>query len=158
MDFLSPTNIEIFKQLILAMVLGVLLGFERNLAHKSAGMRTFALVSLGAALFTIISQVVYIDFFGRAGFDPSRIASQIVVGIGFLGAGLIIHTESRAKGLTTAAGLWVTAAIGMAVGYRLYVIAIFVTLLTLIVFVGLWAAEHYFMRHVSEHYRKDTED
>lgn len=141
----SSQDILLFEQLALAVFLGMVIGLERTLAGKSAGLRTFALVSLGACLFTIISRIAP-DFLGRAGFDPSRIASQIVVGIGFLGAGLIIHTESKSKGLTTAAGLWVTAAIGMAVGYALYAIAIAATVLTLCIFLVLWVIEHRFVK------------
>lgn len=150
-DFFSAQDILLFEQLALAMFLGMLIGLERTLAGKAAGLRTFALVSLGACLFTIISRIAP-DFFDRAGFDPSRIASQIVVGIGFLGAGLIIHTESKSKGLTTAAGLWVTAAIGMAVGYALYAIALASTALTLCIFLVLWIVEHRFVKEAKHLY------
>lgn len=145
MEIFTQQNIEIFYQLLLAMSLGAAIGAERRLAQKTAGMRTFALVSMGAALFTIISSVAFMDYVGKPGFDPSRIASQIVVGIGFLGAGLIIFQDSKVRGLTTAAGLWVTAAIGMAVGYKLYVIAVFATILTLVVFLFLWLFEQKFL-------------
>lgn len=146
--FFSAENLGIFKQLLLALVLGAMIGAERRLAHKTAGMRTFALVALGSALFTIISVVAFADYAGRPGFDPSRIASQIVVGIGFLGAGLIVLKESKVRGLTTAAGLWVTAAIGMTVGYKLYAIAIFSTILTLLIFLVLWFLEHKYLTRV----------
>ncbi len=135
-------------QLVLAVVLGSLVGFEREIARKTAGIRTFALVALGSALFSIISKYAFKEFWGVPGFDPSRIASQVVVGIGFLGAGLIIFKESRLQGLTTAAGLWVSAAIGMAVGFRLYSIAIFATFLTLAVLWMLWAVEYYVVRKI----------
>ncbi len=141
MDFLSPQVLEIFGQLALATVLGTLIGLERELARKTAGMRTFALVALGSALFTIISLAAFEGFRGTS-FDPSRIASQIVVGIGFIGGGSIIFSQSRVKGLTTAAGLWVSAAIGMAVAYKFYAIAVFTTLLTIFVLVFMWFIEH----------------
>src|SRR3989344_4948720 len=115
-EIFSQQNLEIFGQLLLAVFLGAAIGIERELARKTAGMRTFALVAMGAALFSIISKFAFTEFWGVPGFDPSRIASQVVVGIGFLGAGIIIFKESRLQGLTTAAGLWVSAAIGMAVG------------------------------------------
>ena len=87
MYIFSNDFIQVFGQLALAMFLGTIIGAERRLAHKMAGMRTFALVCMGAALFTIISEIAFSEFVGKPGFDPSRIASQIVVGIGFLGAG-----------------------------------------------------------------------
>lgn len=159
LDF-SPEQILVFKQLILATTLGGIIGIERRLAHKTAGMRTFALVCMGAALFTIISVVSFQDFLGKPGFDPSRIASQIVVGIGFLGAGLIVfkQRESKVKGLTTAAGLWVTAAIGMAVGYKLFSIAIFATVLTFLVFLLMWFIEFKIVDKIPFHYRGEGEE
>lgn len=134
-------NYEIFGQLALATLLGALIGVERELARKTAGMRTFALVAMGSALFTIIPQVAFSNFAGTS-FDPSRIASQVVVGIGFIGAGLIVFHQSRVKGLTTAAGLWVSAAIGMAVAYKMYSIAVFATLITIFILVFMWFIEH----------------
>jgi len=141
MDFLGGENLEIFGQLLLAVVLGSLIGMERELAKKKAGMRTFALVALGSCLFSIISKLAFKEFWGVPGFDPSRIASQVVVGIGFIGAGSIIFYQSNIRGLTTAAGLWVSAAIGMAIGFKLYAIGIFAALLTILVLVLLWIFE-----------------
>ena len=158
-QLLSVQNLEIFGQLALATVLGALIGLERELARKTAGMRTFALVALGSALFTIISLVAFEGFRGTS-FDPSRIASQIVVGIGFIGGGSIIFSQSRVKGLTTAAGLWVSAAIGMAVAYKFYAIAIFTTLLTIFVLVFMWFIEHRIIKrlgHLAAH-DDDSED
>src|SRR3989344_490325 len=107
-------NSDIILRLVAAVVLGMLIGAERLLVHKEAVMKTHALVSMGAALFIIISEALAQKYIGSNGFDPTRIASQIIVGIGFLGAGSIIFSGSRLRGLTTASGLWVTAAIGMA--------------------------------------------
>jgi len=134
---------EMFIRLSVAMLLGVLLGAERITAGKTAGMRTHALVSMGSALFVIVSVLVSAEFIekGAVNFDPLRVAAQIVTGIGFLGAGLIIFTGSKLRGLTTAAGLWVAAGIGMAAGFGYYVIAIFVTAITLLVFTLLWYVE-----------------
>jgi len=134
---------ELYFQLILAVILGSLLGFERYLAHKTAGMRTFALVTLGATVFTIVSQV--------NAADPTRISAQVVAGIGFLGAGLIIfrgdsNNRERVHGLTTAAGLWVAAAIGLAIGFQFYAISIAATALALIIFTVFWFVEHRFPR------------
>lgn len=132
---------EIFGQLTLAVFLGAIIGLERELAGKTAGVRTYALVALGSCLFSYISKYGFVEFWGVPGFDPSRIASQIVVGVGFIGAGLIIFKEEKLLGLTTAAGLWVSAAIGMAVGFRLYQLAVSATVLTLVVLVLLWLFE-----------------
>jgi putative Mg2+ transporter-C (MgtC) family protein len=139
----AELQLEIIGQLALAIFLGTLIGIEREFARKSAGMRTYALVSMGAALFAIIPQVV---FSGLTAFDPSRVLSQIVVGIGFIGAGVIIFQKSQIRGITTAAGLWVTAAIGAAVGYQLYNIAICSTLLVLLVLVVFWSIEKKFLK------------
>lgn len=141
---------EFYLQLTLAVVLGTVLGVERQLAGKVAGVRTYALVSLGACLFSMMSKYAFPEFIGVPGFDPSRIASQVVVGIGFLGAGLIIFQQNRVYGLTTAAGLWVAAAIGMATAFRLYDIAIFTTILTLAVFVILWYFEKKFISKLAK--------
>jgi putative Mg2+ transporter-C (MgtC) family protein len=142
MWLLTTQSTEILGQLALALLLGLVIGIERNIAHKTAGMRTFALVSLGAALFTIVSRLGGLQA-GGAGFDPSRIASQIVVGIGFLAGGVIIFNHEQVQGLTTSAGLWVAGGIGMAVGFGLYAVAIFGTLLTLITLTLLWIVEEH---------------
>ena len=113
-------------QVLLAVILGGILGFQRERWGKFAGPRTYALVTAGATLFTLLSLTAFGD-------DIARVASQIVVGIGFLGAGTILHKTKRVEGLTTAAGLWMTAAIGMAVGVRYYVLAVGATVLILFV-------------------------
>lgn len=97
-------------QILLSIILGGLIGWQREHIGKSAGMRTHALVAIGATLFTILS----ISAFAPS--DPGRVAAQIITGIGFLGAGAILHRRDKIEGLTTAAGLWVVAAIGMAIG------------------------------------------
>lgn len=124
---------RILVQLVVAALLGVAIGVEREHRRKAAGMRTYALVCLGAALFTILSVDGFRSLAPEGGYDPSRIASQIVSGIGFIGAGLIFLQGDKVQGLTTAAGLWVTAAIGMAVGIQMYNVAAVATLLTLCV-------------------------
>lgn len=123
--------IRMVIQLVLASVLGFAIGLEREHRRKAAGMRTFALVCLGATLFTILSVDGFRSLAPENGYDPSRIAANIVVGIGFLGAGLIFLQGNKVQGLTTAAALWVTAAIGMAVGIHMYNVAIVVAFLTL---------------------------
>lgn len=142
MDFFNQVDFEIFMRLLTAMVLGALLGMERRIyAGKFAGMRTYALVCMGAALFTAVSGIVTKQYIGLTMFDPLRVASQVIVGIGFIGAGLIIFHESRLTGLTTAAGLWVAAGIGITAGFGLYDVAVFATLLTLFIFIVLWHVE-----------------
>ena len=128
-------NSEIILRLTVAVGLGILIGVERILVHKEAGMKTHALVSLGAAVFVIVSEMIAIEYGGVGGFDPSRVASQVIVGIGFLGAGSIILQGNRLLGLTTAGGLWVTAGVGMAAGFGFYSLAVITTILILLVFV-----------------------
>lgn len=112
-------------QLLMAAVLGGIIGFQREGAHKSAGLRTHILICIGAALFAQISKFGF-------GPDDSRIAAGIVTGIGFLGAGTIIHPRGGVViGLTTAASIWTTAAVGMAVGVAMYLVAIVATSLVL---------------------------
>jgi putative Mg2+ transporter-C (MgtC) family protein len=128
-------NGEMIIRLLVAVGLGLVIGAERIFVHKEAGMKTHALVSLGSALFIIISEMISIKYINIGGFDPTRIASQVIVGIGFLGAGSIMLQGSRLRGLTTAGGLWVTAGIGMAAGFGFYSLAAVATVLILFVFV-----------------------
>lgn len=126
---------EIILRLAIAGVLGSLVGLERERAESAAGLRTHALVALGAALFMLVSMFGFTNAIRPPGvvLDPSRVAAQIVTGIGFLGAGVIIFRKSIVRGLTTAASVWVVAAIGMAVGGGLYTAAIAATVLALAV-------------------------
>ena len=142
-NFFSPHNIDIFIRVLLAAGLGMVLGIQRVLAKKSAGMRTFTLVAMGSALYTVISVEVTREFVGVTMFDPLRVASQVVVGLGFLGAGVIfLQGKDRISGLTTAAGIWVSGAIGIASGFALYELAIFVTVLTFLIFSIMSFVEH----------------
>jgi putative Mg2+ transporter-C (MgtC) family protein len=129
----------ILLRLSLAMILGALVGFEREFREHTAGMRTNALVSLGSCLFTLISGFGFLDLLGipHVQFDPSRIASYIVAGIGFLGAGNIFlsREENKVKGLTTAAAIWLVAGIGMACGAGLLAVAAAATILGLLILV-----------------------
>ena len=121
-------------RLLLATLLGSIIGVEREYHAKEAGVRTHLLVALGSCLFMILS-VYGFDFMldrDHVSFDPSRIASQVVTGIGFIGAGTIILQKQMVRGLTTAAGLWVTAAIGLACGNGMYLIAVVTTAIVLI--------------------------
>jgi putative Mg2+ transporter-C (MgtC) family protein len=130
---IGPEELRIFGQLALAAFLGLVIGIEREATQKAAGMRTHSLVSMGAALFTILSIEGFRQFIGTTSIDPTRVAAQVVLGVGFLGAGLIVFREGRVRGLTTAADIWVAAAIGMAVGVRFYAVAVFASLLTIII-------------------------
>jgi putative Mg2+ transporter-C (MgtC) family protein len=124
-----PVELEMALRLLLAAALGAIIGYQRERAGKPAGLRTHMLISIGSALFTVASVS---GFTGTV--DPTRIAAGIVTGIGFLGAGAILHREGGiVAGLTTAATIWVSAAIGLAAGAGLYVISAVTTGLVLIV-------------------------
>jgi putative Mg2+ transporter-C (MgtC) family protein len=123
------------------------IGTERAVfAHQAAGTRTFGLASLGACLFVIIGNYVTTNFLGVVNVEPMHIAASIVTGIGFLGGGLIIFHRNSLHGVTTAAGLWIAAALGMAVGFGLFGVAIFTTMLCLIMLTGVWYIENRFKR------------
>ena len=142
---LIGSNLDVVLRLLVAMVLGGTLGLERELAGKKAGMRTYALISVGSALFVVISALVTEKFVGISNFDPLRVASQIIVGIGFVGGGLIIFVENKVQGLTTAAGLWVAAGVGMASGFGLYVVAVTASAIALFIFIVLWFVDRKFL-------------
>jgi len=132
---------DIIIKLLVAVLLGSLVGLERLIAGKQAGMRTYSLVSLGSCLFVLVSEMMSPVFSAFPGFNPAMIASQIIAGVGFLGAGMIIFQGRSVHGLTTAAGFWLTAGLGMAVGFGLYIPAIISTILALFIFSGLWWVE-----------------
>lgn len=146
MGFISG-NVLIFLQLFIALILGAFVGIERTLAGKTAGMRTFALVSVGSALFTIIGMTVSRSIIGVDILDPLRVVGAIVTGVGFIGAGLIIVDREGVHGLTTAAGMWVAAAIGASVGAGLYWVALFMALLMIFTFVPMWFLEEKVRNH-----------
>ena len=126
---------EFFLRIFIAAILGGLIGLEREYRAKDAGFRRHFLVALGSALFMILSQFGFdtsLNLDRTASLDPSRIASQVVKGIGFIGAGLIIFQRNVIRGLTTAAGLWVTSAIGLTCGAGLYTLAFATTALVLL--------------------------
>ncbi|PTL81470.1 methyltransferase [Vitiosangium sp. GDMCC 1.1324] len=142
-------------RLVTAFGLGFSLGFERELRGQDAGLRTHILVCLGACLFTLCSLLVEhpleagVPLEVRA--DISRIASQIVVGIGFLGGGAILHHGASTKGLTTAANLWLTASVGLAVGLGFPVLAAATTVLALVALIGLRVLERAIRRFRKKH-------
>jgi len=133
MELFTATTPTELLLLLLAFVLSAIIGIERERRLKSAGLRTHTLVGLGAAVFTLVSAYGFAGVIGAdVVLDPSRIAAQIVSGIGFLGAGVIFVRQNVVTGLTTAASIWVTAAVGMACGAGMPVVAISATLLHLI--------------------------
>jgi putative Mg2+ transporter-C (MgtC) family protein len=120
MSFDLGTQLDLLLRLAAGLILGGVVGWEREMQRMPAGFRTHALVGLGSALFTVVSAFA----FPGDNTDPTRIAAQIVTGIGFLGGGVILHHGGNVRGLTTAASLWTVAAIGMASGAALYIVAI----------------------------------
>ncbi len=153
-NIFNDLTLSITLRLFIALMLGVVIGTERVWAHKTAGMRTYALVSMGSALFVIVSNEMVNYFSVFPGMNPLMIVSQIVVGVGFLGTGLIFSRDSKVMGLTTATGLWVAAGIGMAAGAGLFNIAIVATFLTLFIFVVLWFIEKRIKK--SKYYQEDN--
>jgi putative Mg2+ transporter-C (MgtC) family protein len=137
----SLTDLELTQRLLLAALLGAALGIEREWRHKDAGLRTNILIAIGSALFTMMS----IELTASQG-DPSRVAAQIVTGIGFLGGGAIIRTRGGVQGLTTAAAIWVNAAIGVAAGGGQSHLAVIATIVTLIALLLLAPIEKYLQR------------
>ncbi len=120
--FANNMDIEIIIRVVYACFLGIIIGLERTKKHKSAGLRTYVLVAIGATIFTIVSKYGFLDLATeKTRVDVSRVAHTIVTGVGFLGAGIIVSKGDRIQGITTAAGIWAIAAIGIACGCGLYV-------------------------------------
>ena len=144
---------EFVLRLFVAAMLGGVIGLEREYRAKEAGFRTHFLVALGSGLFMILSQFGFDDVLGhyeQVSLDPSRIASQVVTGIGFIGAGTIIFQKHVVRGLTTAAGLWVTSAIGMTAGAGMYVLSIATTVLVLLCLEALYfILQHFGTRNIT---------
>ena len=127
-SFITPLDLELMLRVLLAFIMGGVLGYERERTGRPAGLRTHMLVCAGSVCFTLAG------VYGFAGppnsmRDPSRVAAQIVTGVGFLGAGTIFRTPSTVRGLTTAASIWLVAAIGMLIGSGMYALALFTTVL-----------------------------
>ena len=131
------SNAELTIRLVLSLVLGGIIGLERETTNKPAGFRTHILVCMGSAVIMLTSIFIFSQFQGKTNVDPTRIPAQVVSGIGFLGAGTIIREGASVKGLTTAASLWAVSAIGLAIGAGFYygaTLATFMVLLTLVTF------------------------
>lgn len=129
----SVTMVGATFKLFLSLVLGSIIGLERRRKGQIAGMRTFSLICMGATLAMLVSIYIPQEYMGLKNGDPGRIAAQVISGIGFLGAGAIIQMKGSVKGLTTAAGIWMTAAIGLAVGAGMYVVSIIAVLFILFI-------------------------
>lgn len=155
-EVVRELRLELLVQLLLAVVFGGAVGIERELRGKPAGLRTNILICVGAALFTVLS---FRLADGRG--DPGRVAAQVLTGVGFIGAGTILHMRGSVTGLTSAATIWVVAAVGMAVGSRSYVEAGGATLLIMLVLAGLGPFESFLARqaargHVIVHCRPEA--
>ncbi len=146
---------EYILQIVIAALLGGAIGLEREYRSKEAGFRTHFLVGLGSGLFMVLSLHGFDDYMGRPGIqrDPARLAAQVVSGIGFIGAGTIIFQKNVVKGLTTAAGLWVTSAIGMTAGAGMYAVSSVATVLVLLCLEG-----SNFIHHKIFHQKDEVED
>ena len=147
-DTLNATEVNTLSsvyKLLLSMILGCLVGYQRKKRGQTAGVRTFSLIAMGATLAMILSIYVPQEYLGLKNGDPGRIAAQVVTGIGFLGAGAIIQMKGSVRGLTTAAGIWMVATIGMAVGVGMYWISLIATLMILFVLAQL----ERFERHIN---------
>jgi putative Mg2+ transporter-C (MgtC) family protein len=136
-----PTEMHMILQVILAFLLGGIIGWEREHHSSQAGIRTYAAISVGSCVFGLISLHAY------GVIDPTRIAAQVVTGIGFLGAGVIFRQGNAVNGLTTAATLWGMASIGLAVAYAMYVVAV---LTTVLIFILLWLPRISWWRKISK--------
>ena len=141
--FFDSVTVEYSIRLFTALILGMSIGTERVWAHKTAGMRTYALVAMGSALFVLVSEEMVKYYNALPGLNPLMIVAQIVVGVGFLGTGLIFTKDSKLMGMTTATALWVAAGIGMACGFGLYKLALLATILTIFIFTILWFLEQH---------------
>lgn len=139
---IDVNSVNSIYRLLLSMLLGSVVGFERKRKGQTAGVRTFSLIAMGATLAMLLSIYVPQEYLGLKNGDPGRIAAQVVTGVGFLGAGAIIQMKGSVRGLTTAAGIWMVATIGMAVGVGMYWVSVAATALILFILVQLERIEH----------------
>ncbi len=154
----SLSDVEAIERLALAMVVGAVLGVERERLDRPAGLRTYMLVVEGACLFMICA-ILLAEQVARAGdvSDPGRIASTVVQGIGFIAAGVILTTGKQVIGLTTAAGLWVATALGLLIGAGFYIVAVIATLATIVALIALRGIELRFLRSKTDPRRDPSE-
>jgi len=153
---------EYIITIFIAAMLGGAIGLEREYRAKEAGFRTHFLVGLGSALFMILSMHGFDDFVGQPGViiqrDPARMAAQVVSGIGFIGAGCIIFQKNAVKGLTTAAGLWVTSAIGMTAGVGMYALATVATVMVVVCLETMNFLHHHVFKHNRQEFDADEKE
>ncbi len=159
---IEPVISVMIVRIVVALLLGMAIGFERIVRHKSAGMRTYALVSMAAALFVSISEIAMMQYLQHGmsnaiSMSPIHVAASVVTGIGFLGAGLIFHNKEHVDNLTTASAMWAAAAIGVACGFGYVTLAIAATVLVLIVLSGLHGIEEA-LKHKLYSNSKDSSD
>jgi len=148
-------NGDVILKLVIALFLGMFIGTERLFVHREAGMKTHSLVAMGAALFVIVSEFLAEKYIGSSSFNPGMMASNIIVGIGFLGAGLIFFQGDRLTGITTASGIWVTAGIGMACGFGFFNLAVIATVLVLLIFIVMSIIEKPIRKISNENLEKE---
>jgi putative Mg2+ transporter-C (MgtC) family protein len=149
------TDTSFAGALVVAALLGALLGLERSLAGKHAGMRTYALVSLGSALFTLLGVLASYDLSFMSGINPLQLAGSVIIGIGFIGSGLAVFRGEHPVELTTATGVWLAAGVGMACGFGYYMLAAASTLLGLIIFTFFFRIENMLQKRFG--YKKEKE-
>lgn len=152
------TETELILRLLLAAGLGGVIGLEREWAHKVAGLRTHALVAIGAALLSIVSLYGFEDFARGSSFDPSRLISNIIVGIGFIGGGAILRHGPRIVGTTTASTLWLVAAIGIAVGIGFTEAALAAAAIGYLILTVLWKIEKKWINKTPYHHIDNSVD
>jgi len=144
------TTTAIIIRIAVAIGLGMVIGLERTLTGKTAGMRTYAMITLGSSLFVIISETIIAMINNPLVASPLAVPTAVITGIGFIGAGLIIFQANKITGLTTAAGLWVTAGVGIACGFGLFPLAIIATIAVLVIFTIMLFLENSFRKHFSK--------
>ncbi len=150
----TEAQLDIVVRIFVALLIGAAVGIEREYRGHAAGVRTLAMVSVGSCLFTAVGIFAFPGHLT----DPTRIAAQVVTGVGFLGAGAIFRAEDGVKGLTTAATVWVVAALGMSVGFGLYLLAVAAALIVLIGLVLVRPLEIRFLRHPQHPMRRRDDD
>ena len=143
-------TLTMIGRVVMAAVLGAVLGFERSRAGQAAGVRTNLMISVAACLFTYLGAEVFTSEPGMGPRDPARVAAQIVTGVGFLGAGTLLQSKNKIRGLTTAATIWLVAAVGMAVGVGFYSGAVFVTVFAVVALILLAPVSEYLSLEASE--------
>ncbi len=146
----AGSEIQMIWSLFASAILGAIVGVERSIAGKQAGMRTYAMVSLGSCLFVVIGTAAAYIMSNFPSVNPLQIAGSIVLGVGFIGSGLAVLRGDGHAELTTASGIWVVAGIGMACGFGLYVLATVTTVLAVAVFSLFWRFEHSLRKNFSD--------